>query len=197
MDELLEALGRFDALRDDPVNGSRDRIAVRAVDSQPPIFAAGDFNSTLTPAIAQSLAATGIQQLYQHQAEAIRLLSEGKDVVLEAPTASGKTLCFSVPLITKFLQNRDARALMLYPMKALANDQRRQFDTLVRNLPGNQGQRIQSWLYDGDTPQDERELIRRNPPQVLLTNPEMLHLTFFGLVAAMGQLSAQPAFHSH
>lgn len=101
-------------------------------------------------------------------------------MVLEAPTASGKTLCFNIPLILKLLENPASHALMVHPMKALSNDQRRQFESLAAALGERTGRRLESWIFDGDTEAEHRKLIKMSPPALLLTNPEMLHLSFLG-----------------
>jgi len=119
----------------------------------------------------------GITRLYQHQADAISAALNGNNVVLQAPTASGKTLSFQVPILEALDQTPDAHALMIYPTKALAFDQRDQLGQLAEHIGGN---RIQSWWYDGDVKDRDREMIRKAPPPVLLTNPEMLNLSFLG-----------------
>lgn len=179
MDSLLNALRRFDALRDEP-NGQADYVATRIVPNREPTFAEEQFIATLPSAIQQALAKEGIKRLYRHQAEAITRIRSGSDVVIESPTASGKTLCFNIPVVSRLVEEPQSHALMLFPMKALANDQRRQLEALGRETGAMGTRRVDSWIYDGDTPQEERNLMRRNPPAILLTNPEMLHLTFLG-----------------
>ena len=98
-------------------------------------------------------------------------------MVLQAPTASGKSLAFQVPMLEALSNGSNARALMIYPNKALALDQRDQLMNLVKQIPGR---RIDSWWYDGDTEREVRDLLRQDPPQILITNPEMLNLTFLG-----------------
>ena len=93
---------------------------------------------------------------------------------MESPTASGKTLAFTAPMLHSLVRNEGSYALMIYPMKALAFDQRTQIEQLCQPL------NIESWTYDGDTPDDCKKMIRDNPPQILLTNPEYLNLSFLG-----------------
>ena len=135
---------------------------------------ADEWPTELNPAIRDTLNTNGISCLYEHQAEAIRRSIGGKDVVLESPTASGKTIAFSAPMLNYLLQDRDSHALMIYPMKALAFDQREQIRQLCEPL------NINSWPYDGDTDTEHRSILREHPPRILLTNPEYLNMSFLG-----------------
>ncbi|MXV85769.1 DEAD/DEAH box helicase, partial [Candidatus Poribacteria bacterium] len=96
----------------------------------------------------------------------------GTDIVLESPTASGKTLAFSAPMLDALVRNPGSHALMIYPMKALAFDQREQIEKLCEPL------RIESFPYDGDTDKEHRDLLRNYPIPILLTNPEYLNMSF-------------------
>ena len=125
-------------------------------------------------AIAEVLRERGIASLYSHQALTADIVRAGRDVVVATPTASGKTLCYSLPILEKCLQNPDSRALMLFPLKALAQDQLAAFGELTGHWP--EAARPSIAIYDGDTTDHFRRKIRRNPPNVLITNPEMLHL---------------------
>ncbi|MDO9631223.1 MAG: DEAD/DEAH box helicase [Humidesulfovibrio sp.] len=125
-------------------------------------------------AIREVLAARGIDALYSHQALAGDLVRAGKHVVVATPTASGKTFAFQLPIIEAVLANPDSRALAIYPLKALAQDQLRGFNELVENL-GPKGPTAA--IYDGDTKPSARAKIRKKPPNLILTNPEMLHLS--------------------
>jgi len=129
----------------------------------------GDLERALHPLLEERLRALGIRRLYSHQARAVNAVWRGANVVVSTPTASGKSLCYHIPVLQAVLEERDACALYLYPAKALAQDQMRAMDALAP--PG----RVRYGLYDGDTPQRERAVIRRSA-QVLLTNPDMLHL---------------------
>ena len=117
----------------------------------------------------------GITQPYQHQADAIARSLSGADVVMETPTASGKTLAFTAPMLHSLKQNPESHALMIYPMKALAFDQREQIRQICQPLS------IESWPYDGDTGEETKRLLRQNPPHILLTNPEYLNMSFLGM----------------
>jgi len=105
-----------------------------------------------------------------HQAEAFRLAAEGGNVVVVTPTASGKTLCYNLPVLNELLKDPDARAMYLFPTKALAEDQLHEFQEMVDAM----GSGIRAFTYDGDTPQDARKAIRERA-NVVLTNPDMLH----------------------
>jgi DEAD/DEAH box helicase domain-containing protein len=111
----------------------------------------------------------GIKALYSHQAAGIRMSLEGKDVILSTNTASGKSLCYQAPILDCLFQDPKARALMIFPMKALERDQRDSFTALAGRSP------LTAAVYDGDTPPYSREKLRNNPPHVLITNPDMLH----------------------
>ena len=125
-------------------------------------------------AIAEVLRERGIASLYSHQALTADTVRAGRDVVVATPTASGKTLCYSLPILEKCLQDPDSRALMLFPLKALAQDQLAAFGELTGHWP--EAARPSIAIYDGDTTDHFRRKIRKNPPNVLITNPEMLHL---------------------
>ena len=104
--------------------------------------------------------------------EAIRKSLSGADVVLESPTASGKTLAFTVPMLNTLVRNRGSHALMIYPMKALAYDQRTQIEQLCKPLS------IEVDSYDGDTSSKRKDYLKENPTPILLTNPEYLNMSF-------------------
>ncbi len=129
----------------------------------------GMLEKPLPPPIKEYLERRNIR-LYTHQAEAINLIREGKDVIITTPTASGKTLAFNIPVIEKIYYDPDATALYFYPTKALANDQ-------LENLKETEketGIEITSNIYDGDTPQHLRPKIR-DVSRVIITNPYAMH----------------------
>ena len=130
----------------------------------------GAFDGLIAPAMEQALRARGIERPYCHQEEAWRHLANGDDLVVVTPTASGKTLCYYAPLISMLEQDQDGAALLLYPTKALAQDQCAELNELL-NLAGNS---TVAHVYDGDTPQDIRRSIRESG-RLVLTNPDMLH----------------------
>jgi DEAD/DEAH box helicase domain-containing protein len=112
----------------------------------------------------------GIQQLYTHQAAAAEAVHGGKNVVIVTPTASGKTLCYNLPVLDSILKDMDTRALYLFPTKALAQDQLAELYDLNQRLDNRFG----VFTYDGDTPSDARKAIREKS-HIVLTNPDMLH----------------------
>ncbi len=120
--------------------------------------------------LAEAYRAKGIEQLYAHQAATAELVHGGKNVVVVTPTASGKTLCYNLPVLNAVLENGDTRALYLYPTKALAQDQLAELHDLGQRLEDRFG----VFTYDGDTPNDARKAIRERG-HIVLTNPDMLH----------------------
>jgi DEAD/DEAH box helicase domain-containing protein len=122
------------------------------------------------PELAAAYHAKGIEKLYTHQAAAAELAYAGKNFVVVTPTASGKTLCYNLPVLNAVLENADTRALYLFPTKALAQDQLAELHDLAKRLDDCFG----VFTYDGDTPSDARRAIRERG-HVILTNPDMLH----------------------
>lgn len=129
--------------------------------------------------VEKGVSALGISQFYSHQAEAIDLIRNGMDVVVATPTASGKSMIYNVPVIESYLEHRDSRAMYLFPLKALAQDQHKTLEKLssAAGLSGNGKEREFSAIYDGDTRPYRRSRLRKHPPPVLITNPDMLHLS--------------------
>jgi len=121
-----------------------------------------------------ALAARGIDQLYTHQAEAFAHVLGGRNVVTITPTASGKTLCYNAPVLNAILQDSSARALYLFPTKALAQDQLAELHGLSELVTRGTGTDIGVFTYDGDTPSDARRAIR-GKAHVVLSNPDMVH----------------------
>lgn len=174
MSELLESLQNFDALRNGEVGG--DLVQRRVLDPVSPVYGSHAAVDQLNNRLKAALERNGIHRFYQHQSEAIAQALEGANVVLQAPTASGKTLAFLIPMLESLCEP-GAHALMLYPTKALALDQRDQLQKLTKAMPGRS---IESWWYDGDTDREHRTALRKNPPSILITNPDMLHNSFLG-----------------
>ncbi len=129
-----------------------------------------DYPQEVHPALAKALKEKGFSKLYSHQHLSWKLLSEGKNIVVVTPTASGKTLCYNLPVLDGILRNPSARAIYLFPTKALSQDQRAELDETIKLLP----EEIRIFTYDGDTPQDARKAIRARG-HIILTNPDMLH----------------------
>ena len=129
-----------------------------------------DFPAWLNADLRAAYNAKGIRQLYTHQAAAAEAVHAGKNVVIVTPTASGKTLCYNLPVLDAILADTDTRALYLFPTKALAQDQLAELYDLNQRLDNRFG----VFTYDGDTPSDARKSIREKS-HIVLTNPDMLH----------------------
>ncbi|MBL8716519.1 MAG: DEAD/DEAH box helicase [Myxococcales bacterium] len=121
-----------------------------------------------------ALAQRGIGSLYAHQVDAFRAATSGKHVVVATPTASGKSLCFHLPVLTALLENPRARAMYLFPTKALARDQEASLRALMQEAGVFQKGVGGAVVYDGDTPGDARRAAREKSG-IVLTNPDMLH----------------------
>jgi len=168
MKDLQNKLLKFNAITNE------DKIYTRITQPIPPEYDDTNKLDNLNPDIIKCLNNSGITKLYKHQAESIQKAMDNNNVVLQSPTASGKTLSFTLPMLEKLYKNKNASALMIYPMKALANDQRKQ----LQKLDIKKCLKIESWTFDGDTPHEYKKQIKLSPPQILITNPEMLHLSF-------------------
>jgi DEAD/DEAH box helicase domain-containing protein len=128
------------------------------------------FPEKLDYRLAKALAARGITRLYTHQSQATELALAGKDLVVVTPTASGKTACYNLPVLQALLKDPEARALYLFPTKALAQDQLAELHGLVGELKVD----LKTYTYDGDTPVSARQAIRQ-AGHIVVTNPDMLH----------------------
>ncbi|MDT9724242.1 DUF1998 domain-containing protein [Xylanibacillus composti] len=128
------------------------------------------FPSQLHPKLQDALRQKGIDELYVHQAEAFETIAAGHHVVAVTPTASGKTMCYNLPVLQGILDNDEARALYLFPTKALAQDQVAELQQMVDYMDVD----IKTHTYDGDTPPTVRQAIR-NAGHIVVTNPDMLH----------------------
>jgi DEAD/DEAH box helicase domain-containing protein len=128
------------------------------------------FPQSLPARLLEVLKARGFTSLYSHQAQAFTLAREGKNLVVVTPTASGKTLCYNLPILSELVENPEARALYLFPTKALSQDQLVELNRWTEQL----GEEVRTFTYDGDTPQDARKAIRARG-NLVITNPDMLH----------------------
>jgi DEAD/DEAH box helicase domain-containing protein len=126
--------------------------------------------AAVDPRLRAALEKRGITRLYVHQADAFEQIEAGRNVVIVTPTASGKTLCYNLPVLNCLLGDPGARAMYLFPTKALAEDQLHELQTALDEM----GTDIKAFTYDGDTPQDARKAVRQRA-NVVLTNPDMLH----------------------
>ena len=164
LDTVQEILGTLVArYRTDEVLTSVRQIPAREAKFRPmPDWVRSD--------LSEAYRAKGIKELYSHQAATAELVHGGKNVVVVTPTASGKTLCYNLPVLNAVLENPDTRALYLFPTKALAQDQLAELHDLAKRLDDCFG----VFTYDGDTPNDARKAIRERG-HIVLTNPDMLH----------------------
>jgi DEAD/DEAH box helicase domain-containing protein len=122
------------------------------------------------PKLAEALAGRGINRLFTHQASAYKAVRNGSNVVAVTPTASGKTLCYNLPVLQSLLENDSGRALYLFPTKALAQDQVAELQELAAAMDVD----LKTNTYDGDTPPTVRQVVR-NAGHIVVTNPDMLH----------------------
>jgi len=135
---------------------------------RPPHYA--PYPPGIDPRLAEALRRRGIERPYTHQATAVEAALRGENVVVVTPTASGKTLCYNLPVLNSLLADPRARALYLFPTKALAQDQLAE----LRELDAALGCHLEPQTYDGDTPQSSRPGIRKSA-RIVITNPDMLH----------------------
>jgi DEAD/DEAH box helicase domain-containing protein len=166
IEELLRAIGAERDLRDEVAHHARlPERAAELADS-----ASADWGR-----LRGSGAFPGIDRLFAHQARALDLLAEGRDVALATGTASGKTLVYQVPALARALAEPDAHALFLFPLRALEQDQQQRLAAAAAALGlGGEGAPA-ALVYDGDTSNAARKRIRENPPAVVITTPDMLH----------------------
>jgi DEAD/DEAH box helicase domain-containing protein len=151
----------------DPIVTATRRLPAMAATYAP-------FPEQTDPRLRSALAARGIEQLYTHQALAFEHVLAGRNVVTVTPTASGKTLCYNAPVLDTILKHPSARALYLFPTKALAQDQLAELHALTELATAHGAGEIGVFTYDGDTPSDARRAIR-GKAHVVLSNPDMLH----------------------
>ncbi len=155
------------AIRTHPVT-ARNLTAWHEISARPGEYV--PIPSTVNARLAAALRFAGIESLYSHQAEAFEVARSGRHLVVVTPTASGKTLCYNLPVLNTLLAEPETRALYLFPTKALSMDQVDELQTLVRALDAD----IKAYTYDGDTPGAARRAIR-TAGHIVVTNPDMLH----------------------
>ncbi len=129
-----------------------------------------EFPDFIDDRIRAALERRGVRRLYSHQASAIQAVRDGKSVVVVTPTASGKTMCYNIPVLDAILKDEESRALFLFPTKALSQDQTSELHELITEA----GVDVKTFTYDGDTPQTARKAIRQ-AGHIVVTNPDMLH----------------------
>ncbi len=155
------------------VETGRQAAYIASIPARNPLY--GQPNPRLPSSLSQALKKLGVQRLYSHQTAALQAARQGKDLVVITSTSSGKSLCYNLPVLERVLADREAHALYIYPINALINDQ---FNSLARlNLElGHDAVSIDR--YSGSVTTDRRRDIRARQPNIILTNPEMVHLSF-------------------
>ncbi len=149
------------------------RTQITCWDFQPSLSAQWEqLPSDLHPKLAASLKNQGVDRLYKHQHQSFQEIREGKNVVISTGTASGKTLCYTLPVLNALLQDPKSKALLLFPTKALSQDQKNGMLALIAQVEGLNTSQIA--IYDGDTPSVHRAQIRKKA-SIVITNPDMLH----------------------
>ncbi len=133
-----------------------------------PVYA--EYPQFIDDRIRDALERRGVRKLYSHQASAIQAIHDGSNVVVVTPTASGKTMCYNVPVLDAILKDEGSRALFLFPTKALSQDQTSELHELITEA----GVDVKTYTKDGDTPQSARKAIRQ-AGHIVVTNPDMLH----------------------
>ena len=128
------------------------------------------FPEGIDTSLRAALEQRGVTRLYSHQARAIDLIRQGRDVAVVTPTASGKTICYNVPVLDAIIKDDSVRALYVFPTKALSQDQVAELMEVITTA----GKDIKTYTYDGDTPQSVRRTIRQ-AGHIVVTNPDMLH----------------------
>jgi DEAD/DEAH box helicase domain-containing protein len=163
-------------------------VHVERIASRPAQFA--DPDPPLPPGLAKALAAQGVQRLYSHQAAALELVRAGRDVVVATPTASGKSLVYTLPVLERLGQEPGATALFLFPLKALEQDQM----AAINHLALSAGLGPVAAVYDGDTPDGQRRKLRQKPPPIIISNPDMIHASLCAFPAAWDQFLSRLAY---
>ncbi len=152
-------------------------VHVEVIPTRRPRYAEAD--PPLPHALQQTLQGVGIDRLYTHQAEALHLARAGQDVLVVTGTASGKSLAYQLPVLETLLREPEGHALFLFPTKALEQDQ---LKSLRQLIPGSSNMRAE--ILDGDTPAHRRAQLREAPPHILISNPDILHLSLLPYHAA-------------
>jgi DEAD/DEAH box helicase domain-containing protein len=146
----------------------KDVVHWEVLPPRPAVY--GPWPEGVDPGLIQVLKERGLERLYSHQSEAVSKSLAGEHVVVVTPTASGKTLCYNLPVLQRICMNPEARALYLFPTKALSQDQMLELHSISEKLE----REIKVFTFDGDTPPNARKAIR-NSGHIVVTNPDMLH----------------------
>lgn len=139
---------------------------VKVFDLKPEVYSTFDFPIETDEILKEKLKKKGIVGLFKHQVDVFNVIKEGKNVIITSSTSSGKTLSFNIPIVSSLMKDKNGTALYIYPTKALAQDQ---FEKLkeITDIP--------SFTYDGDTPYEERQLLRKIG-RIIIANPDILHV---------------------
>ena len=175
----MDFRGFLDELRGSGVYGEQ-MVYVREVSAKEGRY--GELREPLDGVVAGMLARRGIERLYVHQAAAVEAVREGRDVVVATGTASGKSLCYMLPLLEMLARDEGARALLVFPTKALCQDQCLRFCESLREVGRDD---VLAGVYDGDTPGTMRRKLRDHG-RVIFTNPDMLHAGMMPQQCAVG-----------
>ncbi len=161
MNEIIEGLKKYKWYREQIVH-------LKVIQAKAGGY--GEVSPPLSPSLQNYLTSKGIKKLYSHQAESIKKIREGINLIITTGTASGKTLCFNLPIIEKLEEDKKATALYLYPLKALTNDQLK----VLMEIEGFLEAKLDPAIYDGDTPKERRASLREKS-RIILSNPYELH----------------------
>lgn len=151
-------------------------IAVEELEPKKPQFK--NLKKPLPAALSKILKKRGLAKLYEHQAEAIDFIRSGENTAVLTPAASGKTLIYNLPVLESILKNPKAKALYLFPTKALAQDQAKNLLEFIKELEKSSRPKISVEIFDGDTHGYKRKKIKTNLPNIIISNPDMVHLSF-------------------
>ena len=170
MDSLERLLNRW-SLDNEFVERAENWLTGTPVDAlRVDIYPAG-----MHPLLEQALRLMGISSLYTHQYQSFTAASENQNVMIITGTASGKSLCYTLPVLDRLLKSPLSTTLLLFPTKALSQDQTRNINLLIEKLNSLGANLPEAAIYDGDTPMHRRSQIRKNA-RILITNPDMLHM---------------------
>jgi DEAD/DEAH box helicase domain-containing protein len=159
---------------DDVLNRFQDRIiGVKSIDTRDAVFER--LPAGLHPILKKGLTTMGIKHLYSHQARMYSEVEKGNNVIITTGTSSGKSLAFYLPVLQRIVEDPLSRALLIYPTKALAQDQKANLEKILQSIKSKS--EIMVGVYDGDTPPSERKRIREHA-NIILTNPDMLNVSF-------------------
>ncbi|AEI14803.1 Protein of unknown function DUF1998 [Flexistipes sinusarabici DSM 4947] len=151
---------------------SSNLVFEREIPPKPPALV--DYKENVESLLLHSaLEKFGIKSLYSHQADAYQAIKSGRDTLITTPAASGKTLCYNLPIMEDMINNPSVKALYLFPIKALGYDQKKAFETLAEQIP--LGEKLTAEIVDGDTGKQNRRKILKTPPNVIISNLDIIH----------------------